>query len=163
MGELLRKSTKYHTIAPVITAGAYSTGDILGTLFEIPGAALDGSGSTILQSIVVTDKSKQDPSFSLVLFSTKPTGTYTNNAPFDPSIADLLKVTLKLDFGGDFTDFTLAAISQQGGLNQQAHSISPDSLNPGKDGSLWAVLVIQSDSVFVTTSDLSFKFLFEQY
>lgn len=75
-------------VTPAITAGAYTSGDALGGLLTFGGAALaNGRGGTITK-VVITDDDDENQPIDLVFFN-QPFVATADNAPFDPSDADL--------------------------------------------------------------------------
>lgn len=166
MGDLLRRGIKVQVFTPVVTAGAYAANQCVGTIFEIPSATLDSSGYALVKSCLGLSKSKADPALSLLLFSQKPAGTYTDNAAFSPSAADLALISGIVKFGTTWSDFAANSASQSPDLDAVVHPIGLDPLNPGyqKSTSLWGLLIITSGTpTFGSTSDLTVKIALEQY
>ena len=72
--------TMYATVnLTVSTAGAYSTGQVLGALDSVKfGGYNPGAKATILQSVTVVDTNAKAVNFDILFFTKKPTyGTYT--------------------------------------------------------------------------------------
>lgn len=166
MGDMLRRGVKVQVFTPVVTAGAYAANQCVGTLFEIPGATLDSSGYALVKSCLGLSKSKADPALTLLLFSQKPTGTYTDTAACNPSAADLALISGAVKFGTTWIDFATASASQSPDLDAVVHPLPLDPLNAGyqKSTSLWGLLVVTSGTpTFGSTSDLTVKIALEQY
>lgn len=166
MGDIIRRGGKVHVFTPVVTAGAYAANQCVGTLFEIPGATLDSSGLALVKSCLGLSKSKADPALTLVLFSQKPSSTYTDNAACNPSAADLALITGVVKFGATWVDFASNSVSQTPDLDAVVRPLPLDPLNPGpqKSTSLWGLLVVTSGTpTFGSTSDLTVKIALEQY
>lgn len=165
MSDLIRRPIVVKTFTPVVTAAsAYTAGNVVGTLFEIVNAVLDGSSSAMVKSILATSKATSAASLILVLFSKKPAGTFTDKTAFDPSAADVALITAMVPFGGTWKNFTTASASSDKDLDVMA-TAAPDPSNsiPGTATSLWGVLYAVATPTFPTASDLTVKISLEQY
>lgn len=84
-------------VAPTVTNGAYSAGDIVGGLLEFDLVAPAADRPFILQDVQIVVKSAVVPSLLLVLFNADPTGTTkTDNAAYSLAVADIFKVIAAL-------------------------------------------------------------------
>ena len=75
-------------VTPTITAGIYAAGDAVGGLLTFAAAASVYKGEGDITKLVIIDDAMQDAILDLWLFSETFTPT-ADNAPFDPSDADL--------------------------------------------------------------------------
>lgn len=95
-------------VAPTVTAGAYSAGDIMGGLLEFDLVAPGNDMPFILQEVQIALKSAVSPALLLVLLSADPSGTTkTDNAAYSLAAADVFKVVASLPIntlGGYLTD-----------------------------------------------------------
>lgn len=82
--------------APVVTAGAYSAGDIMGGLLEFDLVAPAPDAPFILQEIQIALKAAVTPSFLLVLFNAAPGGTPTDNSVYSLAAGDVFKAIVSL-------------------------------------------------------------------
>lgn len=95
-------------VAPAVTAGAYTAGDIMGGLltFEIP--VVPNGGCFLLNELQFAFKSAVAPSLQAVLFNSDPTSTTkTDNAAYSLHVDDVFKVRRSLPvtaLGGYLTD-----------------------------------------------------------
>ncbi len=164
MSELIRRPIQTITFTPVVTASsAYSAGNCVGTLFELKGAVLDGSGVALVRSILALSQGTSAAALALVLFSNKPAGTFTDKTAFNPSAADTLLITAYTTFGGTWHNFGTSSASSDIDRDIAAHVVAPDALNPGVSTSLWGILYTTGTPTFSTTSDLTVKISLEQY
>lgn len=74
-------------VRPTIDGVAYTAGDVVGGIQELPLRASAG-GSGILVHVAVTDLANQKPALTILFFKALPIGIYTNNAPPQPNDAD---------------------------------------------------------------------------
>lgn len=165
MSDLIRRAVAVKTFTPVVTASsAYSANNCIGTLFEISGAVLTGSGFSSVKSILGLSKAKSDPACLLVLFSKKPAGTFTDKTAFDPSAADIALMTGVCTFGATWKDFATGSATNAVDLDSFVQAL-PDPSNPlpGISTSLWGILVATGTPTFSTVSDLTVKISLEQY
>ena len=75
-------------LQPTITAGAYAAGDALGGLLTFANAARVAGSSGRIVKVVIVDDDLQLAPIDIVFFNQTFTNT-ADNAPFDPSDADL--------------------------------------------------------------------------
>lgn len=77
-------------VAPTVTNGAYSGGDIIGGLLTF---RTGWSGTLIINEVQVAIKAAVTPALTLVLFNADPTGTTkTDNAAYSLAAGDVFKV-----------------------------------------------------------------------
>ena len=140
------------TVAPTITAGAYSAGDVVGGLltFDVSGAP---EGSLLTRALLVDDDNEK-PELTLYLFNASPT-SFADNAAFAPVVADLKKLITKITFAT--TDYVT--------VNSNAYALKEDlnDLIPANTGSIYGYLVCTSTPTYAATSDvwLALDFLTE--
>jgi hypothetical protein len=73
--------------APITTtATPYTAGDSIGGLILQTPGQLVGTGN--IESLLVVDASNQGAAFNILLFKSRPTGTYTDNAPISIAAGD---------------------------------------------------------------------------
>lgn len=90
---------------PTITAGLYAAGDALGGLLTFANAARVAGGGGCITKVVVIDKDQELTPVDLVLFDRQFVPT-ADNAPFDPSNADLNNCIGYIDVPAtDYVDF----------------------------------------------------------
>lgn len=78
------------TATPTVTAGAYTTGQVVGGKISLAGAARVNGGSGIIQSALVTVKTALTAPYDVLFFSTDPSNsTFTDNAACAVNVADL--------------------------------------------------------------------------
>ena len=73
---------------PTITAGAYAAGDALGGRLAFENVVPEAGGGGTITKVVIVDKDNERAPIDLVLFDQPFTAT-ADNAPFDPTDADL--------------------------------------------------------------------------
>lgn len=157
---MLRRGVKIQTFTPVVTASsAYSANNVVGTIFEIPGAVLEGGSFSKVSSILGLSKSKADAALLLILFGSLPAGTYTDKTAFNPSAADLALIQGKVAFGASWSDFANNSASQDKDLDALVQSTPAPNFKP----SVWGLLVATGTPTFGSTSDLTVRIALEQY
>ena len=72
--------TVHLTAALTVTAGAYTTGMVVGGLITLTGAARVNAGSGIVQSFTVNVATALTAPYDVLLFDTIPSATFTDNA-----------------------------------------------------------------------------------
>jgi len=93
MGVEIIGNTRRFVATPTITAGAYAANDAVGgkLTFTLLEANYPERSTGIIQGVTITDKAGQNAALDLILFQSDFTPT-ADNAPFDPSDADLLNL-----------------------------------------------------------------------
>lgn len=140
---------RYVEATPTIDTGAYATGELIGSeAIVLEGAVGGDAGSKlvggILQSVVITDLSKQSANLDVIFFDVDPSNTtFTDNSAFDADDADLLNIIRTVSV----TDWKAFNDNSQG----QAHNLAtPFVLDTGN--SLWAVLVSRGTPTYSATA-----------
>lgn len=83
-------SSVHLTAAPTVTSGAYTTGQVVGGLISLSGAARVNSGGGLVQTVAVTVKTALTAAFDVLFFDTNPTNsTFTDNSALALNVADL--------------------------------------------------------------------------
>jgi hypothetical protein len=91
----VEKASVFLTVTPTLsTAGAYATGNLIGTApIVLPNAVCGHYSTGYLTGAVATDADNQLIPTDLLIFSANPnTTTYTNRAVYAPTAADLLSL-----------------------------------------------------------------------
>lgn len=99
------------SFTPVLAvAGAYVSGDQIGAVNAVSGAADWSGGSVLLKSVTVLDAAKQDVALDLFFFSESPTLTSVDNGAFALADSEMLGKCLgKVSLAA--TDYADAAAS----------------------------------------------------
>lgn len=78
------------TSSPTVTAGAYTTGQVVGGKISLSNAARYNAGSGIIQNVIVTVKTALTAPFDVLFFDTDPSNsTFTDNNALAVNVADL--------------------------------------------------------------------------
>jgi hypothetical protein len=137
-------------VAPTVTAGAYSAGDIMGGLMTFTVAANAGE-TVIIDSVQITLKAAVAPSLTLVLFNASPSSTTTtDNAAYSLNAADAFKLRCALpinSLGGFMVDHGTPNSFHLGNLELV---INPDG--DGKD--IYGLLIDNTGVTLSSTSDV---------
>lgn len=136
-----------------IAGTAYTTGMVVGGLIELQNAARVANGSGLITSARLGTKiaNSSGVQFDLVLFASKPSGTYSDGAALTIAAADLPLVSKVLHIS-DWTQLGAAASHGQAPAEPRFF-LCADTVN--SPTSLWGLLVIRGSLTFSTTSDLA--------
>ena len=144
------------SVTPAISAaGIYAAGDALGGLLTFANAADSDYGSGVIQALVVIDNDQEMDGLELHLFNQAFTPT-ANNAPFDPTDADLENWIGFLEVAaGDYADLNdnSAAILRNQNL--------PFNLVSGGT-SLFGQLVTRATPTYTAVDDIIVKLIIQQ-
>lgn len=144
--------TKYVTVTPTVTAGAYVAGDSVGDLMTFTNITCSNMQKGQITSVQVTDKSDNAVEYNLVMFKSLPAGTFTNDAAFDPADADLLLMLPVINLATtDHFSFNDNGISSLASLFSNGQGYSTTSL----PGIIYASLVTEGTPTYGSTSDIS--------
>lgn len=145
-------NVEYYTGTPVLVgSGAYSAGDVVGTLLTLPC-----SQSGIIKGCVITDKDKQSAATDVIVFRLAPT-VAADNAAFDPAAADLLNVVAMLKVvAGDYSIFANNSVANSRVTDQPF--VSPVQ---GQNGArnLFVVLVTRGTPTYASVSSVQFSLI----
>ena len=129
---------------PVITAGLYATGTVIGGLMTFANAARVSSGR--LDLVTINCKSSQTLAMDFVLFEANPTGsTITDKSAISIAVSDIGKVIGVVHIT-DWVNLGTPSIATAVGVNL------PFVITSGT--SLYGVLVARSAPTFSSTSDI---------
>jgi len=123
---------------------AYTAKDAVGGKLTFANAARSTGGSITIQSVIVADKSQQQPSLELVLFDRDFTAS-SDNAAFDPADTDLPYIVGVIPVSNWF-DFNDNSVATRHGLQVAAKLEGTD---------LYGQLVTRSTPTFVSTTDIT--------
>ena len=146
-------STNVLEATPTITAGAYTSGDLVGGKITLTGIVVDPltRPSGIIHSVVITDKGKQSADYDVVFFDTDPENTtFTDNGVFAPDDADLVNIV-----GGSQVT-THLAFNDNGVSIAQGTNI-PFRITSADTNAIYAALVVRGTPTYTSTSDITLK------
>lgn len=136
---------------PTITAGLYAAGDALGLMVTFANTARVAGGGGTITKVVVIDEAGQLAPIDVVFFNQTFTAT-ADNAPFDPSDADMANNIGYIDVAAtdyaDFVDNSVAA--KTSGLRMP---FDYDLVGT----SLFAQMVVRSTPTYTATDDITIK------
>lgn len=136
-------------LVPTISTTQYTSGDVVGGLLDF-GALIAVNNRGVLKSLLVLDADNQKAALTLLLFASKPAGTFTDNSALALSAADLALVTAKVDVAPtDYETFDSKALAQIDVATVLA------SLN--SDRHLYGVLVTTGTPTFTDTDRLKLR------
>lgn len=85
----VRKSVSRLRFTFDVSEAAYSDGDVINTVKELPNALMDGLNSGRIEDVVLHNSQLiSNEAYSLFFFRSEPTETYTDNTQFAPSDAN---------------------------------------------------------------------------
>jgi hypothetical protein len=137
---------------PTISTGQYTAGDCVGT---IQGITVSQYGTSILKNIVVTDADNEKANLTFVFFKRSPAGTFTDNAAFPLSAADLLLVVGKVNILS--TDYETIASRAIADVECSIVLKSEGSGSPPSSETIYVGILTTSTPTYTATSDLGVK------
>ncbi len=143
------------TVTPVVSASPdYSIGDAVGPIQTIAGASIVSAQPTVLLSISIVDKAQVAPQFDILFFDSSPdAATVTDNAAFALS-TDVTKLIGRVRVAtADWANIDTVDVAS---LKNIKLALKPTAT------SLFAVVVAVATINLAGTSDLIFKYGFEQ-
>jgi len=155
VGEVGGKTTLVE-VQPTISTSAYTANDQIGGLQTLTSILRVNAGSGVLQSIQITDKSKNSSALTIFFFDESPTVASSDNAALDISDAEMDDKCL---------GFVNIETSDWSTINSGNSICSKDNIGKvlktgASSTSLYAVVAIRSASTYASTSDLRFKYGF---
>jgi len=145
---------------PVITAGAYSALDAVGSKMEFTDVCTPYSNTASIVQGYVKDNTKENALLYLVLFDRDFTAT-ADNAAFAVSDADLLNVVCVLEFAvADYISFNANSMAQLSVENIMMKH--PFELVEGGTSLFGQLFVKTSTPTYVATNDLHVELVIER-
>jgi hypothetical protein len=138
-----------------VTAGAYTSGQVVGGLITITNAFRVSGGSGVIQSVNVTVKTSLTAPYDIFFFDSNPSnGTYTDNATFALNTTD----------AGFICGIVHCNDLVSGGTPQilQATNIAIPCSNGSSNASLYAIIVIRGGQTYASTSAVGLNVLIAQ-
>lgn len=141
------------TVQPTITAGAYTAGDAIGGQLAITNAVLEAQGSGMITKVIVIDDANQRAPIDIVFFN-QTFGATADNAPFDPTDADMENFIGFIDvLTTDYSQF-----NDNAGASKASGTRMPFDFTLAAGTTLYAQAVVRSTPTYAATGDLTFKF-----
>ncbi len=139
-------------VTPVMTAGAYSNGDVIGGLLTFNV----GMASGIVKRILVVDKDNEKAAINFHIYNAAPTGV-NDNAAFAPTDADTAKKIAKVPL-------LTTEYSSDGSLNATGEPLTKLPVEfTTVDGNLYVFAELPTGVTYGSTSDLIIKFFVWPY
>lgn len=140
-------STRFVQATPVMDTSAYAAGDTAGSLLTFTSACELRTKKGELLGVKVYDKAATAGDVDLVLFSTSTlTGTFTDNAAFDPSDADLAYIVA-------YVPMTVHKAFNDNGITYGADIVRPVKCD--STGKLYGYLVARAARTQASSSDIT--------
>jgi hypothetical protein len=143
-------------VTPVITAGAYTAGDVVGGQLTFTGALREIGRGGVIQNITIVDKGNVRAEFIMVFFNASAT-IPANNAPFVWTAADYAKVQAIVHIpGGAYSSATKQGYHTIGGDAITTVPVN-NSVIGNSTSSLFAAAICVGAPTYTSTSDLIFN------
>lgn len=141
-----RPDVREYTATLAIDTTAYAAGDQFGELQTITNAAKATGGGLRIDGVTVVDRDGESPEFDILFFNDS-IGASTDNSPFDPSDADLLKYRGGVSvLASDWSLFADNAVCNLADVGVTIPTLVGTSL--------YAVLVIRTADTFTASTDI---------
>ncbi len=139
------------TVAPTVTAGAYSAGDIMGALLTFSNVARAADEEIVITGVQVACKAAVAPALTLVLFNADPSSTTkTDNAAYSLNAADVFKVIAAIPLAPYIYDHGTPNTWNVDGLGIVASPVSA-----GRD--IYGLLIDATGVTLTSTSDIQVR------
>lgn len=117
---MTQKNTRIISATPTVsTAPAYSAGDAVGGLITLTNALVKSEFSGTIQSITLSDASKQSAVIHVTFFNANPsTATITDNSAITIPVAELTKTlgTVQIE-AADYVPYSASSIATVNNIN----------------------------------------------
>ena len=133
-------------VTPTITAGAYSSNDVIGATLTFPGI-VEGD----LHAVIITDAAAQATSYHLYLLHSAPTDI-ADNAVWDLADADISKVIHRafLDSGNGYIPTDNKINIREYGVDERRRLRSGE-----RSGHIYGFLVCTGTPTYAATTDIT--------
>lgn len=139
-------------VAPAVTAGAYTAGDIMGGLLTFNVSKI-AENPVLITGIQVACKAAVEPNLRLILFSANPSNTANldDNDAYSLAAADAFKVITVIDLSGEtWIDHGTPNTIEKTNLGIVADLVSDT-------GALYALLIDDTGVTLASTSDIQVR------
>lgn len=156
MSGLVFGSTNFIEVVPTISTSAYASGDQIGGLMTLTGAVLGSGRNAILQSIVVSDSSKQNAAIDILFFSASVSVAGDNSAA----------AISGADMAAYYLGHVSIAAAQYTSLSATSGATDKNTglalQTPANSRAIYALAVARGTPTYASTSALKFKFFIAQ-
>jgi hypothetical protein len=136
----------------------YAIGDLMGTAVEMLNIFASAGGTGLLVGVTVIDAIKTKPDLDILIFSSNPNLTSTNNAPFALATSDLrtlqARIPIRLGHWSDLNSQSIAVVPVAG---TAPHAGAQWVQGFGTSTSLFVAVEIQTTSTFTATNTIEIK------
>lgn len=165
MGTPIKKMSKQIFKALTTAVGAYSSGQVIGGLQELPDFFESFSGVSEIVDCEIFDPAKQDAKIAVVIFSSKPSGTFADSTTFAPSAADLALIDGVVPVAATaYTDFSANSVATVTNVRNKVGATVATVQNGSnsKAKSAWMVVLCLGTPTYGVTSGFAVQFGIEQ-
>jgi hypothetical protein len=144
------------SVTPTISTSAYTAEDQIGGLQTISNAVRTSGGTSILYSVTVLDKAKQNSDLDIYLFDSSPTVVSSDNAAIDVSDSEMASKCIGYIrvLGSNYSNLSANSVASERNLGIL--------LDATGSTSLYALAKINNVATYTSTSDLVFRYHFIQ-
>ena len=133
---------------------AYSTGKVVGSCDSLDLSKLSSVGTWVfVQNLGMADSMKNDASFEMWVFTSRPSSFVTDGTTLDLSWADAQKLVAVLPFGSSVYDNSHISFAYEPQINTMISTDGTSTLNRY----IYYYLVIRSTKTWTVASTLVFK------
>lgn len=162
----LKKNSKQIYAALTTGTGAYSAGQVIGGPVELKDFFESLSGVSEIVDMEAFDFVNQKSLLNVVIFSSKPAGTYADGTTFNPSATDLALIDALVPMpSASYVSFNAAnALGTVTNIrNKVGASTATNQLGSGTHAkSAWMVVVSGGTPTYGITAGLAIQFGIEQ-
>lgn len=144
-------------VTPAVSTSAYADKDAINTggIITLPNVVSSRGDVAYLAGITVTDAANQKSALSLYFFNAAIASTFTDNAVFDPTDAEIL---------ANFVGYVALASASYISLNDNAVGTQtpayPIAMKTKNSTNLYLAIVSAGTPTYVAAADLKFRFTF---
>lgn len=141
--------TRFITATPTVDTNIYASGDTIGSYMTFSKACLAGTAKGQILGVKIFDKSKTGVDIDLVLLnSSSPAGTFTDNAAFDPNDSELSSIVAIIPV-------TTHKAFSDNGISQAANILYPVRCN--SDMNIFGYLVSRGTPTYAASGDVTLQ------
>jgi hypothetical protein len=142
------------TLTPTVQTSAYTAGQCVGGLLRFPGFFCGGKSTGVLLDLAVKEIGTQKPGLTILVFSARPAGTFTDGAAPTLSAADWALVTAIVNVAT--TDYTSVDATHQCAVKNPSLAVRGEAPDPqGGAGDLHLVALATGTPTLGSATALS--------
>lgn len=152
------RKSKYVAVVPTIDTAIYASGDRIGSIMKITDAVDATSDASVLKTLTIVDSASQSSAIDLLFFNDLPTVASADNAALSITDAEMVAKCIGriVIAAADYTALAANSVAVRNSIDEMMIPV-------GGSRDIYCVIQSRGTPTYTAATDLTVKFLFEQY